>query len=195
MVKISKEELTNIKENLILQKIGIRLKITNSQTWMTTHIISFDVKNIGRTKVPNIFYGLAGNIEKDFSDLNISVKDSKGNHLDIVNIALETRLIKHFLVKLKKPLGPGNKIDKVQLKYDWEEPLRNYSWEVSSICKKFSVVLLIPLEVEPKIRFFKRAKKGEKEILQPKTTIKKKYRQIIWEGKNLLPYDELTFFW
>ena len=83
----------------------------------------------------------------------------------------------------------------LELKYDWEEPNREFIFELPTDCKKFNFKLSLPNEIQPKVRIFKRVGFSEKQPLDSIINLGKKTTEITWEGKNLHVHDEYIFQW
>ena len=83
----------------------------------------------------------------------------------------------------------------LELEYYWEEPDREFIFELPTDCKKFYFKLIIPNEVQPKVRIFKRVGLSEKQPLDSTINLGKKITEIVWEGKNVHAYDEYIFQW
>jgi hypothetical protein len=58
-----------------------------------------------------------------------------------------------IMLRLRKPLKPGQKGRWVNLQYDWEEPDRHYFYRLASNCKKFTYSLMVPksLQINQKV--------------------------------------------
>ena len=181
--------------NFRFKKVEIILEVTNPETMMTHHTFVWDLVNISKESQPQVLYQLGGDVEKDISDLNIKVSDSNGNNLDIVRVDSNKPLYKEFFVKLKQPVKSRRELKGLKLEYDWEEPDRDFIFELPTDCKKFSYKLTIPNEAEPKVRNFKRVGLSEKQPLESIIRHDKKTTKIFWEGKNLNAYDEYIFQW
>jgi hypothetical protein len=181
--------------NFKFKKIDMNLKITNPKTMMTHHIFDWDLVNISKKTQPQILYQIAGDVNKELSDLNIKIFDNQKNKLEIVRIDANKPLYKEFFVKLKNPIKPKRELKGIQIEYDWEEPNRDFIFELPTDCKKFYVKLIVPNEVNPKVRVFKRIGFSEKQPLEPIIKQGKKNMEIKWEGKNLKAYDEYIFQW
>ena len=195
MLKKEGDKERRTTSNFKFKKIGIDLKVTNPKTMMTTHIFEWDLVNISGKTQPQVLYQLGGETKKDISELNIKIKDAKGNNLDIVRIDANKPLYKEFFVKLHKPVKPGYEIKGLQLKYDWEEPDREFIFELPTDCKKFKFKISIPNDAQPRVRFFKRVGFTEKQPLESKINYGKRTSEIVWEGENLHAYDEYIFQW
>ena len=195
MLKKEGDKERRTTSNFKFKKIGIDLKVTNPKTMMTTHIFEWDLVNISGKTQPQVLYQLGGETKKDISELNIKIKDAKGNNLDIVRIDANKPLYKEFFVKLHKPVKPGYEIKGLQLKYDWEEPDREFIFELPTDCKKFKFKISIPKDAQPRVRFFKRVGFTEKQPLESKINYGKRTSEIVWEGENLHAYDEYIFQW
>ena len=195
MLKKEGDKERRTTSNFKFKKIGIDLKVTNPKTMMTTHIFEWDLVNISGKTQPQVLYQLGGETKKDISELNIKIKDAKGNNLDIVRIDANKPLYKEFFVKLHKPVKPGYEIKGLQLKYDWEESDREFIFELPTDCKKFKFKISIPNDAQPRVRFFKRVGFTEKQPLESKINYGKRTSEIVWEGENLHAYDEYIFQW
>ena len=61
------------------KKIECRLDITNPKNMMVHHSYVWDIKNLSDTPLEHLFYGISGDVPKDFRDLIVSIKDEKNN--------------------------------------------------------------------------------------------------------------------
>jgi len=181
--------------NFRFKKIEINLDVKNFNSMMTHHTFVWDLVNISGESQPQILYQLGGEIERDLSDLNVKVRDSKGKNLDIIRVDTNKPLFKEFFVKLKQPIKTRRELKGIKLEYDWEEPDREFSFTLPTNCKKFNYKLTIPNEAEPKVRSFKRVGLREKKPLESTIKLGKKNTEVLWEGKNLNAYDEYIFQW
>ena len=181
--------------NFKFKKIGLILKVRNSKTMMTSHTYVWDLVNISRKTQPQVLYQLGGDVKKDFSDLHVKIKDTSGKKLEIVRVDANRPLYKEFFVKLNQPVKPNHELKGLELKYDWEEPNREFIFELPTDCKKFNFKLSLPNEIQPKVRIFKRVGFSEKQPLDSIINLGKKTTEITWEGKNLHVHDEYIFQW
>ena len=181
--------------NFKFKKIEIILDVTDPNTMMTHHTYIWDIVNISRESQPQVLYQLGGDIERDISDLNIKVTDVNGNNLKIVRIDANKPLFKEFFVKLKQPIKSRRELKGLKLEYNWEEPDREFIFELPTNCKRFYYKSIIPNAVKPRVRSFKRVGLSEKQPLEPTIKHGKKNTEILWEGKNLKAHDEYIFQW
>jgi hypothetical protein len=181
--------------NFKFKKIELILNVTNPKNLMTAHSFVWDLVNISKKTQTQILYRLAGEVKKEFSELNVKVNDKSGQNLEIVRIDANKPLYKEFFVKLKKPIKPRQQIQNLTLNFDWEEPDREYVYVLPTDCKVFIFKLTVPNSINPRIRLFKRVGLSEKKVLEPKITPGKKNIEVIWEGKNLHANDEYIFQW
>jgi len=195
MAKKEGDKERRTTSNFRFKKIGIDLKVTNPKTMMTTHIFDWDLVNISGKTQPQVLYQLGGETKKDISKLNIKIKDAKAKNLDIVRVDANKPLYKEFFVKLHQPIKPGHEVKGLQMTYDWEEPGREFIFELPTDCKKFKFKISIPNIAQPKVRFFKRVGFSEKQPLESTIKYKKESSEIVWEGKNLHAHDEYIFQW
>ncbi len=182
----------------LFPKIELKLEITNPKTMMTHHTWIWNIVNITEQSLDQVSYYLEGDVPRDFSDLNISIKDEENKKLQIISVNVNKPYNKEFLVKMNKPLKPGQKRRFLKLEYDWEEPERNFLYTLSTDCKKFSYLLTLPkgievkqrvLKVDPATRFKTHASSpSEVKYLKDKT-------EISWQASNLHAYDAFRFEW
>ena len=181
--------------NFKFKKIEIILKVKNAKKMTTSHNFLWDLVNISKNTQTQVLYQLGGDVKKDFTELNLKVKDSNGKNLDIVRVDANRSLYKEFFVKLNRPVKPKHVLKGLELKYDWEEPNREFIFELPTDCKKFKFQLTITNDAHPKVRCFKRIGFSEKQPLEPNIVHGKKTTEIIWEGQNLHAHDEYIFQW
>ncbi|MGI0027864.1 MAG: adenylate/guanylate cyclase domain-containing protein [Nitrosopumilaceae archaeon] len=182
----------------LFPKIELKLAITNLKTMMTHHTWIWNIVNVTDHALDQVSYYIEGDVPRDFSDLNISIKDEENNKLQIISVNVNKPYNKEFLVKLNKPLKPRQKRRYLKLEYDWEEPERNFLYTLSTDCKKFKYFLTLPkgleikqrvLKVDPATRFKIHASpSAEIKYLKDKT-------EITWQASNLHAYDAYRFEW
>jgi len=171
--------------NFKFKKMKININVTNPKTMMTHHTWIWDIVNVSGKSQNQVLFKLGGEVEKDISDLNIKITDASGNNLDIIRIDANKPFYKEFFVKLAKPVKPRYVVKGLKLEYDWEEPGREFIFELSTDCKTFSYKSTIPNSLNPKVRIFKRVGFSEKQSLEPTIKLGKKKTEILWKGKNL----------
>ncbi len=198
--KIAKSNLEReIKtvNNFVFNSIGIELDVLDAKSMMTHHTWTWNVINVAKEPKDQVFYYLDGDIPKEFSDMNVTVRDERGNRLEIQSLNVNKPYHKEFNVKLNRPLKPKQKKILI-LEYDWEEPERTFFYRFASDCKKFRYDFTIPKGVELKTRVLKvdtetgykiHASPPPKMIHSAKKTI------ITWSKNNLHAYDAYQFDW
>ena len=115
---------------------------------MTHHTWIWDIKNISKEPLTAIFYGLGGDVPRDFPKLNVKVTDENNNKLEILALDVNKPLQKAFHVKLAKPIRKNQSGRIVKLEYDWEEPERNFEYAFSSKSKKFRYFFTAPKDLQ-----------------------------------------------
>jgi len=140
-----------------------------------------------KSRSSQISYDIAGDVPKDFADLNVSIKDEKNNNLEIISLDVNKPHEKKFNVKLASPIRKNQKGRLLILEYDWEEPERVFEYVFSTRSKKFKYSFSIPrevpiknmvLEVVPGLGIKRRAD-------QPPTTKYSNDKTLIeWETKD-----------
>jgi class 3 adenylate cyclase len=183
----------------LFPRIELKLDVTNPKTMMTHHTWIWNLVNVTNQALDQVSYYLEGDVPRDFSDLNISIKDEENKKLQIISVNKNKPYNKEFLVKLNKPLKPGQKRRFLILEYDWEEPERNFLYTLSTDCKKFKYLLTLPRGIEMKQRILKvdPATKAKEMIVSPAAQIKylKNKTEITWQKSNLYAYEAYRFEW
>jgi len=186
----------DVTAQFLFPRIEIKLDVTDPKTMLTHHTWLW--KLINNTEVPKdlVSYMLDGDQPREFSDLNIRVKDGKNKKL---GITLNENKPQHkaFVVKLNKPIKP-NKLGILKLEYDWEETERKYFYRVASYCKKFSYSMTIPKDIEVKPRILKvDPATGFKDFASLPANIKyfRNRTEISWQTSNLEAHDSYQFEW
>lgn len=182
----------------LFPKIEIFLDVVDIKTMRAHHTWNWNIVNITDAPVDQVSYYLEGDIPKDFSELNVSVKDENGKKLKITSLNVNKPLNKEFIVKLDRPIKPNQKRRFLRLEYDWEEPERNFFYTLSTDCKKFKYVFTIPKGIEVKQRVLKVDPATRyKTHASPPPEIKylKQKTQISWSASNLHAYEAYKFEW
>jgi len=198
--KIKTDEYDIIKPNFEFNSVEIRLKVTDPKTMMTHHTWLWDVKNISKNPLQQIFYFIGGDAPKDFSEMNVTIRDEENNELEIISLDVNKEHEKKFNVKLNKPIRKNQRAI-IKLEYDWEEPYRVFEYVLSSKCKKFKYELTIPKGIQIKNRVLEVARElGIKKRAEPPPKIKYHANKTVinWEtsSKQILnPHDTLEFQW
>ena len=198
--KIAKNNLEHdIKtvNNFLFNKIEISLEILDIKTMLTHHTWTWNVVNVAKEPKEQVFYYLDGDTPKEFADMNVTVRDERGNKLKIQSLNVNKPYHKEFNVKLNRPLKPKQK-KILKLEYDWEEPERTFFYRFASDCKKFSYDFTIPKEIDPRTRVLKvDTETGYKIHASPAPKIKYSAKKIhvSWSRSNLHAYDAYQFDW
>ena len=198
--KINSEEDIDPTKKFEFKNIEIRLEVTNTKNMMTHHTWVWDVKNISKKPLTDLYYEIGGEVPKDnLKDINLTVKDKKGNKLRIGHTDTNKPLEKKFRVELSKPVK-HNKSDTITLEYDWEEPDRIFEYVFLAKCKKFKYIFRIPKNFRIESKTLKINQLGEKILAKPSPTItvKRGKTEIVWESlKNRVinVHDCYQFRW
>ena len=193
--KITEESQDFVK--FIFPKVEVKLDVKNPENMMTHHVWLWDAINIGEKAVEQMSYYLNGDVPREFSDLNVGVKDENGNKLEIQAVNANEPREKEFVVKMKRPFKPTQK-RKLKLEYDWEEPKRKFFYNLSYDCKKFRYVFNAPRNLDVKPRILK-VDLGTRAKIHASPPPKIRYTpnrtEIVWEAKNLHANDAFQFEW
>jgi len=198
--KVKLEEDIDPTKKFEFKSIEVRLDVTNTKNMMTHHTWVWNVKNISKKPLTDLFYEIGGEVPKNnLKDINLSVKDKKGNKLKIGHTETNKPFEKKFLVELTKPVK-WNKSETITLEYDWEEPDRIFEYVFLAKCKKFKYVFRIPQSHRIEAKALKINDFGQKVIARPppQTNNKRGKTEIIWESlKNQVMnvHDCYQFRW
>ena len=165
---------------------------------MTHHTWVWNAVNVTDKPIDQVSYFLEGDVPKEFADLNVKITDENNKKLKILSLHVNKPYNKEFIVKLDRPIKPGQSRRFLKLEYDWEEPERNFLYTLSTDCKKFEYHLLVPkgfeikqrvLKVDPATRFKTHATPASQvRYLKDRT-------EVTWKASNLRAYDAYRFEW
>ena len=202
ILKISKSEKPNSKlPDFEFNSVEIGLEITDSKSMMTHHTWIWNVKNISKDPLKTIYYGIGGDLPRDFGDLNVKITDENNKKLEILTLDVNKPLQKAFHVKLTKPIRRNQSGRIIKLEYDWEEPDRNFEYTFSSKSKKFKYFFTAPKDLPIKHRMLEVIKNlGDKQRVEPPLKVKylKDRTEIVWEAAkkhNIQANDTFEFQW
>jgi hypothetical protein len=196
LVPSLEQEITP-KNNFVFNEIGIKLEVINPKTWNTHHAIVWNVVNISKKPMTEIFYFIDGDTPKEFSDMNVGVKDDNDNALVIIAVNENKPYRKAFNVHLNKPLAP-KKSRVIIMEYDWEEPLRMYFFRSPTDCKKLTYSFIAPKGVELKTRTLKvDSVSGSKTdvLTLPVETSSNNKTLVTWSKNDLTAGESYEFNW
>ena len=179
------------------ERIELILDIKNPKTMMTHHTQIWNLVNDSNEPKDLIHYNIDGDIPRNFADLHVSVRDSKGKKLKILSLNAKNPLHKEFNVKLNRPIKPDS-TKFLKLEWDWEEPNRNYVYKISSECKKFRYILNISNKTELKQRVLKiEPELGSAEYASPTPIVRyhNGKTHISWERNNVRVHDAYRLEW
>jgi hypothetical protein len=195
---VSAQETQKTLGRFIFKNVGLFLDIKDPSTMLTRHTLLWGFINISNEPIDKVFYFLAGDVPRNFPDLNVTIKDEEDRDLDIMSLNINKPYQKEFFVRLRKPIKPQEKRRFVRLEYDWEEPERRYMYTFVTDCKQFDYVFTAPLgmELNQKVLVVDNAT-GDKKYAP--TTAQVKYladkAEIKWSATNLHPHDAYRFDW
>lgn len=183
--------------NFKFKRVEIILDVKDPKTMMTHHTMTWDLENVSNEPKDLINYSLDGDTPRNFADLHVKVKDSKGKKLKILSVVDNNPRKKQFKVQLDKPITPGS-IKTMKLEWDWEEIGRGYEHEMSSECKKFRYQLCISKKAALNQRVLKVIPAlGHAEYASPPPVVKFRNGKTIvsWERKNILAHEAYRLEW
>jgi class 3 adenylate cyclase len=191
------EDVSNVS-TFYFPKIELKLDIKNTQTMMCHHTWLWNIVNITDAPLDKVSYYLEGDTSKDFSELNVTVRDENNHKAKIVSLNSNKPYAKEFIVKLNKPLKPNQKRRFLRLEYDWEEPERNFVYTLSTDCKIFKYLLTVPKGLEIKQRVLKvdpATRHKSYASSEPHVKYHKTKTEVIWTASNLHSYEAYRFEW
>ena len=181
----------------LFPKIDLKLVVTDPKTMMTHHTLLWHMVNVADEPAEITSYLLDGDTQRDFSDLNVTVRDGRNKKLKISNVNANDPQHKEFVVKLNKPVKPNQKVI-LKLDYDWEEPKRQCYYRLATACNKFRYLCILPKEIEAKPRVLKvDPGTGFKEFAPTQADVRylKDRTEISWQASNLPAYHIYKFEW
>jgi len=187
--------------NFEFNSVEVHLEITDAKSMMTHHTWIWDIKNTSKEPLTAIFYGLGGDVPRDFPKLNVKVTDENQNKLKILSLDVNKPLQKGFYVEMVKPIRKNQSGRIVKIEYDWEETERNFEYAFSSKTKKFKYFFSAPKDLEIKHRILEAVRdRADRRRMEPPAEIKylDDRTEISWESpKNhkIHPHDVLVFQW
>jgi hypothetical protein len=190
------KDIRNVN-NFAFKRIEVLLEVNDLKTMMTRHTWVWEVVNISKEDKSQIFYYLDGDVPRDFSDMNVIVRDGDGNKLNVLSVNVNKPYHKEFIVQMNRPIKPKQK-KILRLEYDWEEPERNYFYRFASNCKDFNYLCTIPKGLELKTRILKvDTETGYKIHANPPPSVNylDNITKISWSKQNLKAYDAYQFNW
>ena len=196
-----KEEDPFKQINFEFNYVGVGIDVTDSKSMMVHHTWIWEIKNISKEPLKAIFYGLGGDVPKDFSKLNVKVTDENQKNLEILSLDVNRPLQKGFFVKLEKPIRKNQRGRTVKLEYDWEEPERSFEYAFASKTKKFKYFFSAPKDLELKHRILEAVRdRADKRRMEPPAETKylDDRTEILWESpKNhkINSHDVFVFQW
>jgi hypothetical protein len=199
--KISKIKEDDFKHlGFEFNSVEVHLDITDLKSMMTHHTWIWNVKNISKEPLKQIFYSIDGDLPREFSKLNVKITDENNNKLEIISLDVNKPLKKAFHVKLATPIRKNQSGRLIKLEYDWEEPDRVFEYIFSVKAKKFRYVFTAPKKLDVKHRILEIQALGEKRRAEPPANIKylKDRTEIVWDTAKkhkIQSHDTFEFQW
>jgi len=182
----------------LFPKVELKLELKDIKTMMTHHSWIWNAVNITDTPIDHVSYYLEGDVDKEFADLNVKITDENNTKLKMLSLDVNMPKNKQFIIKLERPIKPGQKRRFLKLEYDWEEPKRNFLYTLSTDCKKFECHLIVPNDFEIKQRVLKvdiATKLKTRASFASQVRYLKGRTEVTWKASNLKAYDAYQFEW
>jgi len=182
--------------NFLFPKIELWLNITEPKTMMTHHTWIWNMVNISNSSTDQVKYFITGDVPRDFSNLNLNVRDGSGKKLKILSVNVNKPLEKEFIVQLSKPVKPNHTVV-LKMEYDWEEPERKFHYSLATDCKKFTYLLTIPkrIEIKPRVLKVDPARQRVHAPVAPQIIYQRQHSVVRWNVKNLRASETYQFEW
>ena len=194
--KLSLDESLKSSNNFKFDNIDILLDVLDAKTMLTTHTWVWTLTNISKEAKDQVFYTIDGDTPKEFSDMNVNISDDRGRQIEIMSLNVNKPYHKEFFAKIP-PIEP-KKSRTLRLKYDWEEPEKNFLFRIPSDSKQLTYTLSLPKGYDPQIRILKvDLDTGLKINAAPSPTIKKFDDKTIvsWTKTGLKAFDAYQILW
>ena len=195
--KQTADKVVKSSYNFAFKTIDIVLDVIEPATMLTHHTWVWKLENISKEPKEQVHYIIDGDKERDFKDLHVTVKDERGNSLEILTVDRNQPTHKEFNVQLRNPMLP-KQTKTLKLEYDWEEPERNFYYRVASDCKEFTYLFTISKEAEIKTRVLQvDAETGYRVYASPNPVVKylDDKTAVSWSKTNLKSFDAYQFQW
>lgn len=195
--KLTADKLVKPSYNFAFRTIDILIDIVDPSTMLTHHTWVWKLENVSKEPKEQVHYIIDGDRDKEFQDLHVSVKDERGNSLDIQTVDVNKPTHKEFNVQLKNPML-SKQTKTLKLEYDWEEPDRNFYYRVASDCKEFTYLFTISKEAQIKTRVLRvDSETGYRVFASPNPVIKYLDDKTVvsWSKTNLKSFDAYQFQW
>ena len=195
--KLTEDKMVKPAYNFAFKAVDIVLDVTEPTTLLTHHTWVWKLENISKEPKEQVHYIIDGDKERDFKDLHVTVKDERGNNLEILTVDVNKPTHKEFNVKMRNPMLP-KQVKTLKLEYDWEEPDRSFYYRVASDCKDFTYLFSISKEAQIKTRVLRvDAETGYRVYASPNPTIKylEDKTVVSWSKTNLKSMDAYQFYW
>ena len=195
--KLTAEKKIKPSYNFAFRSVDMVLDVIDPTTMLTHHTWVWKLENISKDPKEQVHYIIAGDKAKEFKDMHVSVKDERGNNLEILTLDVNKPMHKEFNVKLKNPML-HKQIKTLKMEYDWEEPDRNFYYRVASDCKEFTYIFTISKEAQIKTRVLRvDAETGYRVYASPNPVVKylEDKTVVSWSKTNLKAFDAYQFQW
>lgn len=198
--KAIQQDILQTTPKFEFNRVELLLDVTDTKDMMTHHTWIWDVKNITKEPLSQIFYDIGGDIPKDIRDLNISIRDEEQNPIEIISLDVNKGHEKRFNARLDRPIKRNQKRI-LTLEYDWEEPYRVFEYFFSAKCKSFRYEFTAPKELQIKNRILEVERElGVKKRAEPapKISYLKDKTKITWQTdkkRTIKKHETFEFQW
>ena len=128
-------------------EVDITLAITDPQTMLTHHKRFHKMQCVSDEPLYGVLQGIATDVPKSFTDLNVRVSDESGKNLKITSINFDKPYQKEFTISFNKVIPKGQNFG-YTLEYNVEEPERYFENYFGANCGKSTMSFMYPSEAD-----------------------------------------------
>jgi len=193
---IAKQKDEDIAFKFSCPKVELEITVTDPKTMMCHHKLMWALVNISEVESDQVSYFLDGDVPRDFSELNVTAKSADNKKLKISSVDVNKPQHKEFVVKLAKPIKPNQK-GVLKIEFDWEEPDKQYLYNLATDCKKFKYFLTVPrnLDIKPRVLKVDPFTKYKTYASPPDVKYLKGRTEVRWEALNLKAHEGYRVEW
>lgn len=194
--KLTLDESVKSSNNFKFETVEFLLDILDPKTMLTRHTWIWKLTNISKEIKDQIFYAVDGDTPREFSDMNVDISDDRGKKIEINSLNVNKPYHKEFFAKIN-PVEP-KKSKTIKLRYDWDEPDKNFLFRVPSDCKEWTYMLTVPKNYDPQVRILKvDLESGLKINATPSPTIKRFDDKTVvsWSKNGIKAFDAYQILW
>jgi hypothetical protein len=192
------EALRDLRLYAVYDHIVVSLEIKDPSSMLVHHKRVYHIKSVSNEPIETVWHGIAADVPKSFSDLNVVVTDESGRECKIASINFDKPYQKEFTTSFNKPVFKGEKGRSYTLEYDVEEPKRYFENYFAINCKKYTMSLLYPkdADIKPIVYEMNVDKNTKKWTAQPKISeLDERFKKASWTKTDIIEGQAFGFEW